>query len=204
MGFFSSTVSVSRYRVEGSIETEVIERVREGLTRHAIDDIDNAAEERAVGWTCIDQPFTPGFEDSRFIIGDFFLFSLRIDKKTIPSKVVKKQLAVETARRLQETGRDFLSRTEKRQLKDHVLNVLSLRIPPTPNVYDVYWHYEDRELWFFSTQKAANEELESLFAQSFDLTLVRLFPYTLAELGCDLSHAERDALATLTPSRFSE
>ena len=204
MGFLSPTAAVSRYRVEGRIDGPLIERVREGLTRYGIDEIDNAEPEKSVGWTRFEEPFHPDFGDSGFAVGDLFVFSLRIDKKAIPPKVVKKQLAMEIARRKLESGRDFLSRSEKKTIRDHVLNVLSLRIPATPNVYDLLWRYDEGEVWFFSTQKGANEELESLFARSFDLTLVRLFPYTLAELGCDLSHAERDALGGLTPSSFAE
>jgi outer membrane protein OmpU len=45
--------------------------------------------------------------------------------------------------------------------------VLSLRIPATPNFYDVLWKYEEAELWFFTNQKSANEELETQFSQSF-------------------------------------
>lgn len=56
----------------------------------------------------------------------------------------------------------------------------------------------------FSTQKSANEELETLFTKSFGLNLIRLFPYTLAELGAGLSESEQEALAGLEQSRFTE
>ena len=204
MGFLSSTSALTRYRVEGRLDGPVLELVREGLSTNSIDEIDNEAAEKAVGWTRIDDPFRPVFEDSCFSIAEMFVFALRIDKKSIPPKVVRKQVAMETARRKLETGRDFLSRSEKKMLKEHVMNVLSLRIPAIPNVYDVIWHHGDGELWFFSTQKAANEALETLFTRSFKLTLIRLFPYTLAELGADLSHAERDVLEKLSPTLFSE
>ena len=89
-------------------------------------------------------------------------------------------------------------------LKDHVINILSLRIPATPNIYDVLWNYEEKALWFFTNLKAANEEFESLFSRSFKLTLIRLFPYTAAQLAAGLSHAEQDALAKLSPTQFTE
>ena len=65
-------------------------------------------------------------------------------------------------------------------IKDHVINLLNLRIPATPNIYDVIWNYEEASLWFFTNLKAANEELETLFAKSFNLKLIRVFPYTAA------------------------
>ena len=204
MGFLSPTVAMSRYRVEGRFNGPVLEMIREGLSKNVIDEIDNDNQEKAVGWTRFEDPFNPKFNDSSFNIAEMFVFSLRIDKKSIPSRVIKKHLAIETSRRKLETGRDFLSRNEKQMIKEHVLNVLSLRIPATPNVYDLVWRYDEGELCFFSTQKSANEELETLFARSFKLTLIRLFPYTLAELYADLSHPERDGLNQLTPTRFAE
>jgi len=52
--------------------------------------------------------------------------------------------------------------------------------------------------------KSANEELVSLFLKSLKLTLMRLFPYTTAQLTAGLSHSELDVLAKLTPTKFTE
>ncbi len=204
MGFLSSTSALIRYRVEGRLPGPVLENVRKGLADNSIDEIDNNSEEKAFGWTRFNDPFRPAFEDSDFSIAEMFVFSMRVDKKSIPPKVVQKHLALEVARRKLESGRDFLSRSEKQMAKEQVLNVLSLRIPAVPNVFDVVWHHDEGKLWFFSTQKAANEALETLFTRSFKLNLIRLFPYTLAELEAGLSDAQRDVLQKLTPTHFGE
>jgi hypothetical protein len=129
---------------------------------------------------------------------------MRIDKKTIPSKIVQKHYMLEMTKRLKNSGRDFLSKTEKKDIKDHVVHLLNLRIPATPNIYDLIWNYESNMLWFFSNLKGANEELETLFSRSFKLKLIRLFPYTMAALTSPLSDMEKDAVALLTPTRFTE
>ncbi|MBW1983790.1 MAG: recombination-associated protein RdgC, partial [Deltaproteobacteria bacterium] len=132
------------------------------------------------------------------------IFSLRIDKKSIPPKVIKKHTAMEQAKRLAESGREYLSKEEKNMIKDHVLNVLSLRVPSTPNVYDLIWNLEEGWLWFFSSMKNANEELETLFKKSFKLPLIRLFPYTMAHLTASLSDSERDVLNQLSFTHFGK
>lgn len=204
MGLLSRSVSLTRYRVEKKIEAPVIENVTKGLKKHAIGEIDNEADETAMGWTCFDTPYDPDFDRSNFIIGTYFVFSLRIDKKAIPAKVVKKHYALEMQKRLKESGRDFLSRNEKKMIREHVLNVLNIRIPATPNVYDLIWDYEAKSLLFFNNQKGANETLETLFSQSFGLTLIRLFPYTMGEMTAGLSEAQRDCLNSLSPAKFTE
>ncbi len=204
MGLLSSTVSITRYRVEGKLEKPVLETMAKCLKKNAIPNVDDDISDKTVGWTSFDKPFDPDFEGSSFLIGTYFVFSLRIDKKTVPSSLIKKHCAMETARRLAATGRKYLSRDEKRVIKEHVISVLTLRIPATPNVYDLIWNYEESSLWFFSTLKSANEELETSFFRSFQLPLIRLFPYTTADLVMGLSDTQRDILVGLSATAFTE
>lgn len=205
MGLLSSTISMTRYKVDGNIEEPVIETISKSLKKYSIYEIeDEDPSEIVVGWTTLENPFKPDFGDhSAFVFGAHFVFSLRIDKKSIPSKIIKKHFAIESAKRLEETGRQFLSRNEKQAIKEEITNYLSLRIPATPNVYDLVWDYEKKCLWFFSNQKAANEELETLFSKSFDCIILRLFPYTMADLTSGLNDAERDELTHLSPTNFA-
>ena len=202
MSLSSNTVSITQYNVQGQYNSRVIDTVADGLTKNTISDIDQQILDKAVGWTSFDKPFQPDFSGSAFVYGNYFIFSLRIDKKNIPAKVLKKHYTIEAARRMTESGRDYLSKTEKKIIKDHVLNALSLRIPATPNIYDVVWNYEESSLWFFSNLKAANEELETLFSKSFRLSIIRIFPYTAAEISSNLTDSQRDELQQISPTQF--
>lgn len=204
MGILSSSVSITQYNVEGKLSEPLIESVANGLKKNAVEEIDNESSDKAIGWTCFNNPFSTDFNQSPFIIGTHLVFSMRIDKKTIPSKIVQKHYTLEMTKRLKNSGRDFLSKTEKKEIKDHVIHLLSLRIPATPNIYDLIWNYESHMLWFFSNLKGANEELETLFTRSFRLKLIRLFPYTMAALTSPLSDMEKEAVSQLTPTRFTE
>ncbi len=204
MGLLSSSVSITRYKVKGYLEEPVIETVAAALKQNSISDIDDHASEITAGWTSFNNPYQPSFEGSSFVLGTYLVFSLRIDKKSIPPKIIQKYYTIEMAKKLEATGRKYLSKSEKEMIKDHVINVLSLRIPATPNIYDVLWDYEGELLWFFSNLKAANIELESLFSKSLKLTLIRLFPYTTAQLTAELSDSELDVLAKLSPTKFTE
>ncbi|MCP3875269.1 MAG: recombination-associated protein RdgC [Desulfobacteraceae bacterium] len=201
MGLLSSTTSLTRYKVDGQIEEPLIETIASGLKKNTIADIDGNPSDRAAGWASFQDPFNSNFEGSSFMIGTYIVFALRIDKKSIPSKMIKKHYASEASKRLKESGRDFLSANEKKIIKDHVLNMLNLKMPSTPNVYDVVWQYEIGELWFFSNLKSANEELENLFIKSFGVSLVRCIPYTMAALDKDLSPSNLDALTKLSANR---
>lgn len=198
MGLLSSSSAVVRYRVEGSVSDPFVDTIRDSLKRDTIQEIDKDPCEKVCGWTSFQRPFVPQFDDSSFIVGEYLVFSFRIDTKKIPSKVVKKNYEIETAKRLADTGREFLSKNEKKEIKERVKDVLLLRMPATPNLYDVVWHYEHAWLWFFSSSKSASEEFESLFLRSFGLRLIRLFPFTLGDLSVGLSDDERDRLQKTT------
>ncbi len=203
MGLLSSSVSITRYKVVGKLEEPVIEAVTQGLKKNILREIDEDETEKASGWTSFNNPFKPDFTGSSFLIGTHFVFSLRIDKKSIPSKIIQKYYILETSKKLAENNREFLSRNEKKLIREHVINTLSLRIPATPKIYDLVWNYEKNYLWFFSNLKTANEELETFFSKTFKLTLIRLFPYTMAELSCSLSDADRDLLLKISPAEFT-
>ena len=202
MSLLSSTVSITQYNVQGNFKSKIIDTIADGLSGNIISDIDQQVLDKAVGWTSFEKPFQPDFSGSSFVYGNYFVFSLRIDKKNIPAKVLKKHYTIEAARRMTESGRDYLSKAEKKMIKDHVLNALSLRIPATPNIYDVVWNYEESSLWFFSNLKAANEELETLFSKSFRLSIIRIFPYTAADISSNLTDSQRDELQKISPTPF--
>lgn len=200
MGIFSTSTSCTRYLVGGKPDHPVFESVGKALAANAIPEIDQSASGKTIGWTSFENPYRSDFQGSSFVYGAYFVFSLRIDRKVLSPKLVQKYIALETDKRLKQSGRNFLSADEKKMVKDHVINLLHLRIPATPSMYDVLWDHDAQRLIYFTTLKKANEELESLFFKSFKLSVIRLFPYTLADLCAGLSDAQKDRLAKLSPS----
>ena len=181
MGLISSTHAISRYHVDGELEGPILEEVRNGLIKNAIPKIDSEYDEISAGWAPVESPYNPDFEKFGFQFGTHFLFSLRIDKKSIPAKLVQKHMAIEIEKKKEQSGRDFISKNEKSEIKELVMDVLMHKIPAVPNIYDVLWDYEEKNLYLFTTQKAANEFFETIFFKSFKLKPVRLFPYTIVE-----------------------
>ncbi len=202
MSLLSNALSITRYRVNGSLDDPITDAVYLGLKKNMLPDIDDVESAQSVGWTSFQDPFTPSFEGSSFVYGNYFVFSLRIDKKTIPSKLIQKYMAIEIAKKCQATGREFLSRNEKKMIKENVISLLGLRIPATPNIYNVLWNYEASLVWFFTHLKGPNEEIETLFKTSFGLVLTRIFPFTFAESSPGMSGFDLDLLTTLSPTKI--
>ena len=112
-------------------------------------------------------------------------------------------MAVEIEKKKEKSGRDFLSKNEKSEIKELVTDILMHKIPAVPNLYDVLWDYEQNNLYLYSTQKAANEFFETIFLKSFQLKPIRLFPYTIVETKSSFPAPQKDKVMTLTPLKYS-
>ena len=202
MGILSSNTSLTRYQVNGQLSDPVVDTFVQHLAQHAIVEIDDEDSDKSIGWTTLEEPFNPEFIVSKIMMGVYFIFSFRIDKKTIPSKVINKQYRQQTLLKLKESGKEYLSRDEKKRIKEDIIHQLYIKIPATPNLFDIVWNYEKSILWFFSTQKSANEEFEAFFTKTFKLNLIRHFPYTAAQNI--LADSEKAVFDKLVPSFFTE
>lgn len=203
MGLISSTHAVSRYHIDGQFDDSVTQTILDGLIKHAIPKIESEYDEISAGWTPVESPYNPDFEKFSFQFGTYFLFSLRIDKKSIPAKLVQKYMAIEIEKKKEKSGRDFVSKNEKSEIKEHVTDILMHKIPAVPSIYDVLWNYEDNLVYFYTTQKAANELFETLFLKSFGLKAVRLFPYTIIETRSKFTDTQKEQAQALVPFSFS-
>ncbi len=202
MGILASSVSMTRYQVQGEIDGPLMETIRQGLVRHTVSDIDGETADKAVGWTSLQTPYQPDFEGESFSYGTYLVFALRMDKKSIPAKAVQKFLAREMAHKLADENRPYISKNEKKLLKEQVIANLCRQVPAVPHVYDLIWNYEERRIFFLTNLKSANEALEELFVKTFGLNLIRLFPYTLAEVAIELPPDQKDRLNHLKPTTF--
>lgn len=200
MSLLSSSQAILRYQVEQKDDASVLEMIRTGLKVHAMPTMPGETMELVTGWVPYEEPYSSDFEKNTFQYGNLFLFSLRVDKKAVPAKVLKQQVAIKISEKLKETGREFLSRTEKVEIKEMVLDVLMRKLPFTPTVYELAWDYEENVVYFFSAQKAANELLETLFMKTFKRRIFRLFPYTVASRNMD--ERKEDRFQELTPTKI--
>jgi recombination associated protein RdgC len=199
MGLISATHSISRYHIDGKIEDSPLVEIKKGLILNSMPVHENYYDEISAGWTPFESPYNPDFEKYTFQFGSYFVFSLRIDKKSIPKNLIQKNVEMEIAKKMEKTEQDFISKAEKKEIKEMVIDVLMHKIPATPSIYEILWNYEENILYFFSTQKAANSVFETIFHKSFNLKPILLFPYTLVEARSKFSDTQKDKVMSLTP-----
>lgn len=202
MGLISSTHSICRYHIEGEVQSSIIDVVKNGLIQNKIPDVQSEYEVVSAGWVPFESPYNPDFEKFGFEFGTNFVFSLRIDKKTIPPSLIQKHMAIELEKAKLNFNTIFISKNHKAEIKQKVIDDLIKKIVFIPYLYDVLWDYENKNLYLFTTQKKVNEFFVTLFLKSFDLKPFRIFPYTLIEKKLRFSNSHKDKIYSLAPLKY--
>lgn len=201
MGALSSNQTIVRYQVQPMPDADITSTVLQGLKKYAMPEaVITSMDEDVVGWVPWATPYSPDFHAHPIRYNDVFLFSLRIDKKTVPAAALKQQLTVRIEERKKETGQTVLSKSEIRDIREAIQATLLRKVPYTPQVFELAWDCDLGMAYFYSAQKAAMDTLETLFHKSFGRRLLMNFPYSQAVMGLDAAGEER--IRRLNPVRM--
>lgn len=202
MGFVSRSVSLMRYRVQGQIEGPFWEAVDDGVRKYVFHSVEGPGDEVGIGWTSIDDFTDTEFQGASYVRGNYVSLGLRVDTVRVPPRILEMHVKQETKKRLAETGRQRLSSSQRRELKEYIKESLKKNTLPSIQVFDLVWETSQGVAYFASLSIKARERVEELFKKSFGLTLIPLVPYMLAEERLT-DAAEKRRLENLTPSSMA-
>ena len=198
MGFVSRSVSIIRYRVKGEIEGAFWEAVDDGVRKYAFRAVEGSGEEVGIGWTPIEDFTDTEFRGASYVRGNYVALGLRVDTVRVPPRILEMHVKQEMRKRLAELGRQRLSSSQRRELKEYVKESLKKSTLPSIQVFDLVWETSQAVAYFASLSVKARERVEELFKKSFGLSLIPLVPYIRAEELLAEASAKR-LLENLTP-----
>ncbi len=180
MGFFSATVSISRYKVTDPLPDNFWNYAIEAVNRHHFSEMDHSLKEINLGWVSPTDPFKSEITLPEISFGNYLILSMRIDERKIPQPVLKKHVLLEERRIMGEKGLKRLSRRIRSEIKDRVRQGLLAKVLPVPKTYDLCMDISDGTVLFMSCKPKAREMLENLFYNTFSMQLDPVIPFTLA------------------------
>lgn len=175
MGFASGGVSFRRYHISGP-HAKGIDEVVDALKEHAFGKAETvSADGVETGWIAPTHLFDTQIDASKIAAGQFLHLAMRTDKLTPPPAVVRSYRQIEEQAALEASGREKLTKEERRQAKEaaearaqkEARKGLFRRISAHPVLLDLNNHV----VYFGSLGSAANDKLRLLFAASFGATL---------------------------------
>ncbi len=180
MGLFKGSASISRYEATVSDRIGFWDFVDERVRMFAFRDIEDSADEVAVGWVSATDFMDTAFQYASYALDPYVVMGLRIDRRKLPAGVLQKyfRMAVAKAKAMREDG--VISRAERETLKEKVKLDLLTRIPPGTQVFDVVWDTAKGTVWFGGASRSMLDIFEDYFRRCFQVELMPRLPYFMA------------------------
>ena len=177
MGLRKGTLTFSRYRLIGAQPDHFSEFFNERIRRFAFQSVWRTADEKAAGWTALDDPLDTEFQYASYAQGRYLLFSLRIDRKSVPPALLRLKILEAERNKLLETGQKKLYKEQREAIREAVRLDLVGRTLPAPTFFEICWSVTENTLIFCSLSDKIFEELQEHFRESFQLTLAPHAPW---------------------------
>lgn len=203
MGFLNSSCSFSRFQIIDPVDNVLIMAIPDKLLQFAFRDIEDMPVMQAHGWTSFEDMFDDKWEASTPMVGQYAVFSLRLDTRRIPAGVIKKHVTLavkEEKEKLAAVGKKFISRDRLKELKEQIILKLRQHFLPVPAEFNVLWDLQGSQVWLASTQGKVIDLFMEYFLTTFELHLEQLTPYALAVQL--LGENAQDSLNALQATQF--
>jgi hypothetical protein len=177
MGLRKGTVSFSRYRPIGALPDHFPDFFDERIRKNAFQALWRTAEEKAAGWTGLEDPLDTDFPYASYAQGRYLFFSLRIDRKAVAPSLLRLRVTEAERGKLKETGQKKLYREQRDAIREAVRLELLGKTMPVPSFFEICWSINEGTLIFCSLSDKAAEELQAIFRDSFQLSLAPHLPW---------------------------
>lgn len=190
MGILANTVSICHFQVQGDLpkKEELFAWAAKQLAANRFNPIDQSTEELSIGWAHLDDPRLSDFDSPAACWREnFLMFTLRRDKRSVPSAILKAHLEKAYEQFLAENPNfTKVPKQKKEDLKEAVRAMLMSQTLPTPATYDAVWDTNTGMVTFSSLSPKVIETFEEQFKKTFEgLRVSAYHPYARAESVLD-------------------
>lgn len=176
MGLKQGSFSFMQFTVEGNLPQGFHSFINARIRENAFREARQTTEEKRLGWVSAMDILDTDFENANYALGDYLMFSLRVDRKVIAPRLMKLRLLEEQRSHLAQTGKTRLGKQMNEALKDKVRLELLGRTDPVPTFYDVLWAVGAGRVYFSSLSDKVADDFMDLFKKTFALGLRRILP----------------------------
>ncbi|MCE5262367.1 MAG: recombination-associated protein RdgC [Deltaproteobacteria bacterium] len=183
MGLLKGVVTFSRFRVVGALPDRFPEFFNERIRRDAFRNVWRTTDEKAAGWTDLENVLDTDFPYASYAQGRYMLFSLRTDRKSVPPSLLRLRILEAERKQLAESGQKKLYREQRDAIRESVRLELLGKTLPVPAFQEICWSVPDGILTFCCLSDKVAGELQELFRESFSLDLAPYAPWAAETAG---------------------
>jgi DNA recombination-dependent growth factor C len=168
MPLLSGAMGFRRYRVINAPSSLAGEDMLEALAKHAFRKPPSAATGgENTGWVNLHNLCVTDFPYDECWFNQYFVFSLRIDNKRLPSQLLRAMVDLRVRDWLAESGREKIPGGLKTEIKEQIELELFPKQLPAVAAHNVAWDTSSHILRFFNTSERVNEMFRILFFRTF-------------------------------------
>lgn len=176
MGLLKGNFSFAQFHVDGQLPEAFLNFVNSRIKANSFRETAKSTEEKCLGWVSLTDVLDADFENANYALGDYLIFSLRVDRKLIPPKLMRIKLLEEERRFLAESGKNRINKSMAAGIKEKVKLELLTRLDPVPSFYDVCWAVGQNKIYFSSLADKVADDFADLFKKTFSLNIRRFLP----------------------------
>ena len=181
MPLLTGAMGCRRFTVLNAPEAPPRDAWLEALAEHCFREPPSAARGgENLGWVSLHNLCITEFTLNDCFYNQYFCWSLRIDNKRIPGKLLKALLDLRTRDWMAETGRERVPATVKAEMREQLELELFPRQLPSVTVHDLAWDLTTHVVRLFSNSNKVSEIFRILFSQTFGLETRSIGPVDLA------------------------
>lgn len=177
MGFFIGKISaVTRLKIDGDSLLFPFEKFDDLIKERAFRNLFLENSTINAGFVSINDCLDADFEMEKTLLGDYRVFSLRIDRRVIPPSTLKIRILEEEKKRLKETGKQKLFKSERNIIKEAVQTELIKNAQPVTAVYDAAIDMTSGIVYFSSLSNDIIQTFMDIFKAAFGVSLLLINP----------------------------
>lgn len=202
MGFASGAASFQRFFIGGKLAGEVDDQFIAALQKHAFGHSPPLPDATQSGWVGPRHLFQTDFTAEQITTGPFVHLALRLDQLKPPPAVVRAYRQLEEQTLLENSGREFLSRSERRQARDAAVSRAEAEARQgmyrRMNAYPVLIDLANPAVYLGTLSASVGDRLSQLFYDTFGFYLESAGPEAVAGRLAAAANQTR-ALENLNP-----
>jgi len=203
VGLLNGPLTFSRFMVVGKPPANFSAFFNQQIRRHAFQDLAADTQEKIMGWTGIENVLDTDFRHASYAWGDYLLFSLRIDRRTLPPSLLKLRALEAEKQYLKDSGRKKVDKIGREQIREGIRQDLLGQTLPTPFFYEICWSVSDGSLLLTSLSEKVMQDFQDLFKTSFDLAPCPYVPWDPQVMDRETA-GKIDALEKASPGEIDQ
>jgi hypothetical protein len=176
MGLLKGGFSFARFHMDGKLPQDFLNFINKQIKANSYRETQKSTQEKQMGWVSLTDVLDAAFEQANYVLADYLVFCLRIDRKLISPKLLKLKLMEKEKRYLAESGKNRINKQTAAGIKEKVSLELIQRQDAVPSFYDVCWSLKQNTIYFSSLADKVADDFVELFKKTFLLNLRRFLP----------------------------